>query len=120
MLAIETQGGETRLSERLTNMSTDGYTIGCLCDDGNGPITDETIAVAYSSLDETLQRAAMIMADHDEAVTEFGAVSPEAKLMRETYAAAMVDAAQHGKIAPPLDPLVSPMFSTSDAELIAY
>ena len=49
------------------------------------------------------------MADHDTASIEFGANAPETKLIREVYAACSVDAARHGQIAPPLNPLATPI-----------
>ena len=52
------------------------------------------------------QRAALIAVDHALIAEEYGITSPQAKMVRELYAAAMADAAFQGKIVPPLEPLV--------------
>mgnify|MGYP003941231743 CR=1 FL=1 len=71
--------------------------------------TDETQASAardaFESLPIEAQRAACIMADYDVLATELGATSPQAKLAREAYAAAVFDAACAGISLPPIDPL---------------
>ena len=62
-----------------------------------------------STFDESppeLQRALMIATDADMVSLEFGATSPQTKLVRELYAVAAYDAASHGVTVPYLDPLV--------------
>ena len=77
--------------------------------------TELSIAAVYSDMDTALQRAAMIMTDHDEAAAEFGPRAPETLMLRDIYAAAVVDAARTGSVAPALEPLVSDVYGTSDA-----
>ena len=64
----------------------------------------EALRAKFNDLDITVQRAACIMADHAMFAREFGAVSPQAKMARTAYAAAMVDAASWGYKVAPLDP----------------
>ena len=59
----------------------------------------------YEAMPPELQRCACIMMDHDQLAAEYGKSSPQAKMCREVYAAAMVDAARSGLNATPLEPL---------------
>ncbi|MDC0526059.1 reverse transcriptase domain-containing protein, partial [bacterium] len=67
---------------------------------------EREIRTAYEASPTELQRATMISCDHALVVAEYGSTSPQAILVRETYAVAMVDAACHGVVVPPLDPLL--------------
>ena len=42
----------------------------------SGGTLDDLVATAYLDSDETIKRAALIMADYDEAVLEFGPTAP--------------------------------------------
>ena len=96
----------------VSGISADGGTTSA----SDGMPLDEVVAAAYDQSDETIKRAAMIMADHDEACCEFGPSAPETTMLRQTYAAAMVDAARHGKMAPPLDPLLVPVCNAANGD----
>ena len=121
-LAVDTTGGERRLGQRIAAIPGRDDIVGAISADGgtasgtpqakaSGGALDDIVAAAYLESDETIKRAALIMADHDEATLEFGPSAPETMMLRETYAAAMVDAACIGKVAPPLEPTYRPMFS---------
>lgn len=43
------------------------------------------------------------MADYINALGAFGSTTPQTQFIRDTYAAAMVDAATQGYLTPPLD-----------------
>ena len=76
-----------------------------IADEESGAALAQAAREQYEGLPVELQRAACIMADHAILAEELGMESPQAILARETYAAAMVDAATHGYRAPALDPL---------------
>jgi hypothetical protein len=67
-------------------------------------LSDE-IHAEYDALDAPLQRCAMLMADHDDTVAEYGPTAPQTKFIREVYAAASVAAAVAGCPVAPLDSL---------------
>ena len=65
----------------------------------------EYLNTSLASLDIHSQRAASLMADHDDIVAELGATSDQAKLARELYAAAVFAGARDGVMLPALEPL---------------
>ena len=67
------------------------------------------VKAEYYALDDSVQRAAMIMLDHTALVSEFGSTSPQAKMAREMYAAAALAAALDGHPVPPLEQLYTPI-----------
>ena len=77
----------------------------------------EHILDGFDALEKCLQRAIMIMTDHDESTVRHGPGAPETSMSRRIYAAAMVDAAKLGHAALPLEPLFAPLMAQSDASL---
>ena len=63
------------------------------------------LAEAFESLPEEAQRGACVLADYHALAATLGATSPQAKLARDVYASAMLDAACIGVVLPPIDPL---------------
>ena len=115
-LAVVTDHGEARLRARWDAMARDedGPSMLGAGDDATRelnslPVPTDDILHSYDQLDPALQRAVMVMADHDDALQEFGPRSPEVGLLREVYAAAVLDAARVGLRAPALDPLFAPL-----------
>ena len=89
-----------------------------ICKDTEPPMTSEALVAAFSVLEPELQRAACIMMDHDDVVAEYGETSPQALLVREIYAAQMVEAARAGLTPRALDPLMAGVdFSDPTREL---
>ena len=111
-LAVVTEGGGQRLLDRLTQSAGSP----CLAGDVSEQLVDD-----FDNLDDTLQRALMVMADHDETVARSGPGAPETSMLRKIYAAAALEAAKHGHVAPPLDPLFEPITSGHhDLSLVSY
>ena len=63
------------------------------------------LAAAFDSLPIEAQRGACVMADYHALAATLGSTSPQAKLAREVYAAATLEAACAGIVLPALDPL---------------
>ena len=84
-----------------------------VCDDKFEKVINATyheeIIEAYGALGLEEQLALTMTLDHEEVAKEYGAKSPQAKLIREMYGMAMVDAARHGVMLPALSPLVMAM-----------
>ena len=115
---VNTEAGLQRLQERAC---ATGYSLAAVpgsdwCEnrDGKGPMTSEELGLAFSALEPELQRAVCIMADYDEVVAELGADSPQALMVREVYAAQMVEAARAGLKPRALEPLLT-VLDPSDA-----
>ena len=67
-------------------------------------LSDE-IHSEFDALGTGLQRCAMLVADHDDAIAEFGHTAPQTRFIREVYAAAAVAAASEGTPVAALEPL---------------
>ena len=67
-------------------------------------LSDE-IHSEFDSLGAGLQRCAMLVADPDDAIAEFGHTAPQTGFIREVYAAAAVAAASEGTPVAALEPL---------------
>ena len=100
-LYVELDGME----ERFSNMAQAfvDETIGW--NDTDGSNYTAQVREAFASLPIEAQRAACVMADHTVMATELGTTSPQAVMARETYAAAMFDAACAGISLPGIDQL---------------
>ena len=123
---VNTEAGALLLQDKLkehacaTGLSLGGLPGSEWCEelDGKGPMTSEELGVAFAALEPELQRAACIMADYDEVVAELGVDSPQALMVREVYAAQMVEAARAGLKPRALEPLLTGLdFSDTTREI---
>ena len=102
-LTVITEHGAERLIDRATIDFVSRLSASSVAADELAAFVNE-IETEFVTLEPRVQRCAMIMADHDDAIAEFGRVAPQTKFMRELYAAAAVDAACHGTPVAPLEP----------------
>ena len=101
-LFVTTECGADRLVSRavhaLASHRSDATIIGIAA-------LSEEIRTEFDTLEEGPQRCAMLMADHDDAIAEFGRTAPQTVFIREVYAAAAFAAAASGTPVAALDPL---------------
>ena len=112
-LYVELDGME----ERFSNMAQAFVDEAIGWNDTDGNNYTAQVREAFASLPIEAQRAACVMADHTVMATALGATSPQAVMARETYAAAMFDAACAGISLPGIDALfeATPLVRDSDS-----